>query len=247
MQYFQNVKEGEAPKIPEFKPPHQTDLYAGSPINRFMSGGNQPYFQSILPPPPPPREKNPTKIPSQPPPDDGMAAGGQVPIESSLGPMSVAAGGIAGLPQGGQPPPQEQPEQQDIQMLAMAISGRMEEQQVNMVVESFIQKYGVDTFRAVREMILKSANPNAQTEGVIEGQGGGMADQVPGMIGDQQPVAVSPGEFIVPADVVSGLGNGSTDAGVEQLDQMMGNVRQARQGGSTSQPPQIDPKMMLPQ
>ena len=51
-----------------------------------------------------------------------------------------------------------------------------------------------------------------------------MDDKVPGMIGDQQPVAVSPGEFIVPADVVSGLGDGSTDAGVEELHGMMDRV-----------------------
>ena len=50
------------------------------------------------------------------------------------------------------------------------------------------------------------------------------------MIGDQQPVAVSPGEFIVPADVVSGLGDGDTDAGADELDAMMNRVRVERTG-----------------
>ena len=62
-----------------------------------------------------------------------------------------------------------------------------------------------------------------------------MDDLVPGMIGDQQPVAVSPGEFIVPADVVSGLGDGDTDAGAEDLEQMMDRVRMERTG-TTEQP-----------
>jgi len=80
---------------------------------------------------------------------------------------------------------------------------------------------------------------------MIRGQGGGMDDKVPGMIGDQQPVAVSPGEFIVPADVVSGLGDGSSDAGAEKLDQMMDRVRMAR-GGNTKQAPSIDADRMMP-
>ncbi len=73
---------------------------------------------------------------------------------------------------------------------------------------------------------------------VIDGfmiQGGGMDDQVQGMIGDSQPVAVSPGEFIVPADVVSGIGDGDTNAGVQELEGMMDRVRQERTG-TTKQP-----------
>jgi hypothetical protein len=75
------------------------------------------------------------------------------------------------------------------------------------------------------------AVPGAQTQGMLEGPGGGMDDQIPGMIGNQQPVAVSPGEFIVPADVVSGLGDGSSDAGAVKLDNMMSDVSMAKTGG----------------
>jgi hypothetical protein len=106
--------------------------------------------------------------------------------------------------------------------------------------------YGQEVFQAVREMILKKGSPNAQTEGKISGPGGGMGDQIPGTIGGQQPVAVSDGEYIVPADVVSGMGDGSTDAGVAQLDQMLNNVRSKRQGGSVNQPPPIDPRAVMP-
>ena len=76
---------------------------------------------------------------------------------------------------------------------------------------------------------------------MISGQGSGMDDMVQGMMGDEQPVAVSPGEFIVPADVVSGLGEGSSDAGAKKLDEMMDRVRMER-NGTTKQAPQIDEK-----
>jgi hypothetical protein len=73
-----------------------------------------------------------------------------------------------------------------------------------------------------------------------------MDDQVMGTIGDGQPVAVSPGEYIVPADVVSGLGDGSSDAGAQELDMMAGNVRRARQGGLMTQPGPTDARRLLP-
>ena len=73
-----------------------------------------------------------------------------------------------------------------------------------------------------------------------------MDDQVMGMIGDQQPVAVSPGEYIVPADVVSGLGDGSSDAGAEELDQMLDDVRRSRQNGDTRQPKPIQSQEVMP-
>ena len=72
-----------------------------------------------------------------------------------------------------------------------------------------------------------------------------MDDMIPGMIGDQQPVAVSPGEYIVPADVVSGIGDGSTDSGVQQLDGMLDRVRMDRTG-TTQQPAPLARGGMLP-
>ena len=62
------------------------------------------------------------------------------------------------------------------------------------------------------------------------GMGDGMSDNIPSSIDGQQPAALSENEFVVPADVVSGLGNGSSDAGAEQLYAMMDRVRKARTG-----------------
>ena len=55
----------------------------------------------------------------------------------------------------------------------------------------------------------------------------------------------SDGEFVVPADVVSGLGNGSSDAGANKLEDMMDRVRELRTGGK-AQPPAVPDEMMLP-
>jgi len=62
------------------------------------------------------------------------------------------------------------------------------------------------------------------------GMGDGMSDDIPSSIDGEQPAALSEGEFVVPADVVSGLGNGSSDAGAEQLYAMMDRIRKARTG-----------------
>jgi hypothetical protein len=58
----------------------------------------------------------------------------------------------------------------------------------------------------------------------------GMADQIPASINGSQPAALSDGEFVMPADVVSHLGNGNSDAGAKVLYSMMDRVRQARTG-----------------
>jgi len=112
------------------------------------------------------------------------------------------------------------------------------------VIEMFIDEYGVEEFRKLREAVLQSIVPGAQTEGKIVGSGGGMDDEVMGMIGENHPVAVAPDEYIVAADVVSGLGDGSSEAGADILDQMMTNVRTARTGGR--QPAPIDKSAVLP-
>lgn len=65
---------------------------------------------------------------------------------------------------------------------------------------------------------------------LLKGPGDGMSDNIPAMIGDKQPARLADGEFVVPADVVSHLGNGSTDAGAQKLHSMMDNVRKARTG-----------------
>lgn len=75
---------------------------------------------------------------------------------------------------------------------------------------------------------------------LLKGPGDGMSDHIPASIGDKQPARLAEGEFVVPADVVSHLGNGSTDAGAKQLYAMLDRVRQARTG-SKDQGKEINP------
>jgi hypothetical protein len=65
---------------------------------------------------------------------------------------------------------------------------------------------------------------------MLRGPGDGMSDDIPGVIAGKQPARLADGEFVVPADVVSHLGNGSTDAGAKKLYSMMDSVRKARTG-----------------
>jgi hypothetical protein len=59
-----------------------------------------------------------------------------------------------------------------------------------------------------------------------------MSDDIPATIANKQPARLADGEFVVPADVVSHLGNGSTEAGAKKLHSMMDSVRKARTGNS---------------
>jgi hypothetical protein len=80
---------------------------------------------------------------------------------------------------------------------------------------------------------------------LLKGPGDGMSDNIPATIGDRQPARLADGEFVVPADVVSHLGNGSTDAGAKHLYSMMDKVRKARTG-KKRQGKQIKPEKFLP-
>jgi hypothetical protein len=71
---------------------------------------------------------------------------------------------------------------------------------------------------------------------MLKGPGDGMSDSIPAQIGRKQPARLADGEFVVPADVVSHLGNGSTDAGAKRLYAMMDRARQARTGKKKQAP-----------
>jgi hypothetical protein len=63
---------------------------------------------------------------------------------------------------------------------------------------------------------------------LLRGPGDGVSDSIPAMIGQKQPARLADGEFVVPARIVSELGNGSTEAGARRLYAMMDRVQKAR-------------------
>jgi hypothetical protein len=78
----------------------------------------------------------------------------------------------------------------------------------------------------------------------LSGGGDGMSDSIKATINDNQPARLADGEFVIPADVVSHIGNGSSKAGAKQLYSMMDRVRQARVG-TKKQGKQINPRKYL--
>ena len=80
---------------------------------------------------------------------------------------------------------------------------------------------------------------------MLKGPGDGMSDSIPATIGSRQPARLADGEFVVPADVVSHLGNGSTDAGAKRLYGMMDKIRKARTG-KKKQAPEVKANKFLP-
>jgi hypothetical protein len=81
--------------------------------------------------------------------------------------------------------------------------------------------------------------------GYLDGQGDGMSDSIPATIEGKQPARLADGEFVVPADVVSHLGNGSSKAGSKRLYAMLDKVRHARTGNK-KQGKEINPSKYMP-
>jgi len=79
----------------------------------------------------------------------------------------------------------------------------------------------------------------------LNGSTDGMADKVPARIDSGQEARLSDGEFVIPADVVSHLGNGNSDAGAKALHAMMDRVRKERTGNK-KQGKEITATKMLP-
>jgi hypothetical protein len=63
---------------------------------------------------------------------------------------------------------------------------------------------------------------------LLKGPGNGTSDSIPAVIGSKQPARLADGEFVIPARIVSEIGNGSTEAGARQLYAMMDRIQRAR-------------------
>ena len=81
--------------------------------------------------------------------------------------------------------------------------------------------------------------------GYLDGAGDGMSDSIPATIEGKQPARLADGEFVIPADVVSHIGNGSSKAGSKQLYAMLDRIRKARTG-HTKQGKEIKPNKYMP-
>lgn len=118
------------------------------------------------------------------------------------------------------------------------------------------ESYQVREMRPASDVIRDKPVPKYAYGGITElasgGQGrylggatDGMADKIPARIDGNQEARLSHGEFVIPADVVSHLGNGNSEAGATRLYSMMDRLRKARTG-TTKQGKQINPDKFLP-
>jgi hypothetical protein len=92
---------------------------------------------------------------------------------------------------------------------------------------------------------LTALKSGGQPGGYLDGEGDGMSDSIPATIEGKQPARLADGEFVIPADVVSHLGNGSSKAGSKRLYAMLDKVRHARTGNK-KQGKQIKAEKYLP-
>ena len=111
------------------------------------------------------------------------------------------------------------------------------------------QQLGLEAFYPMMEQQLAMKGSNLQSQGyaeggtanggyslgsysdggrLLKGPGDGVSDSIPASIGNRQPARLADGEFVVPARIVSEIGNGSTEAGARKLYAMMDRVQKAR-------------------
>lgn len=134
---------------------------------------------------------------------------------------------------------------QGIAALGQAGKKRMlTKEQMDAIALQGMSKAGLqDVYGQMAEQgLAKGGHLGGYSDGgrMLKGPGDGMSDNIPATIAGKQPARLADGEFVVPADVVSHLGNGSTDAGAKQLYAMMNRVRKARTG-NPKQGKQIKP------
>lgn len=106
-------------------------------------------------------------------------------------------------------------------------------------------KTGKDLGAAQGGLMGLAAGGAARPARFLAGGTDGMADKIQTDIDGKQPARLSHGEFVIPADVVSHLGNGNSDAGANVLYDMMAKVRKARTG-NPKQGKQINPRKFTP-
>lgn len=129
----------------------------------------------------------------------------------------------------------------------MALQGMSSDPEQDLM--EFISAFGMDALQDLQRRVAMGEMGGGE-RGVgrlIEGAGDGMSDSIDAEIvndmsdpsGSGQPLKVADGEYVIAADAVADIGNGSTDAGAKKLDALMKQVRMARHG-TTKQPPERD-------
>lgn len=122
-----------------------------------------------------------------------------------------------------------------------ALRGEVEDPRIPLGI--FLKRYGEEALRNLIDEVTEGGM--SAEDGFVRGTGDGLSDEVPASTDSGGDVALSDGEFVVPADVVSHIGNGSSEAGASRLMEMMDRVRQQRTGNADA-PGSMNYREMLP-
>ena len=115
-------------------------------------------------------------------------------------------------------------------------------------LQAFVEVFGEKELMSLKDYVVQTIQTGEDRFADIpmgDMMNDGMSDSIPGNIDGMEQVALSEGEYVVPADVVSGMGNGDTNSGAQRMREMVEMVRSARTG-MPEQPPAIDPSMYYP-
>ena len=199
------------------KGPKEKEKYSG-PLSKFKF--NPDVYQAYEPEPPTPYQ-----------PRTYYAGGGQVEMMSNQNAIGANTGyPMADINKGAYATPYQQP-------ISRNVVDGVSDTGVNPMT-------GEMTFASGGISNLGSYSDYARGGRMLKGPGDGMSDNIPATIAGKQPARLANEEFVIPADVVSHLGNGSSEAGAKALYKMMDRVRQARTGNK-KQGKQINPEKYL--
>ena len=181
---------------------------------------------------------------------EGMAKFAGNPLASlKANPFTAAGAGLAGAM--GSKPEMEQPDEYDGPLKRFKFNPSTyraafaEGGIANLAAGGYDRMVGEDPmYQAMASGGIANLGSYSDGGRMLKGPGDGMSDSIPASISGKRPARLADGEFVVPADVVSHLGNGSTDAGAKQLYAMMDKVRQARTGRK-SQGREINPRKYM--
>ena len=190
-----------------------------------------------------------------------MQMGGLAALEEMQGidPTASGLGAMAGVMEGADPDssmmqiqemmmeaPSPDGQMQDIVVVEAISAIRGEHANPELAIQAFVDQYGQDALNVLveqvnQEMMLEQMGQNqdmlVEGDGMIEGIGKGRDDMVQATLEGEKDVLLSDGEFVLPADVVSGIGDGSSKAGEDELMRLIDRVRTRRTG--TKEPPNM--------
>ena len=156
---------------------------------------------------------------------------------------------VSGYAEGGSLKPEEQKARQIVQDAMEAIRGEGDDPEGSL--NTYLAYYGKDALQDLYKRMSGKEEAEEEDsyeppEGMIKGPGNGMDDMATArMARGGQKVLLSNDEFIIPADVVSGLGDGSSESGARKLYAMMDRVRMDRTGNK-KQPGKVKDVRVLP-